>query len=688
MNSMTSAISSEQHVWITGPSEDHRRYTAEGLGLRGERVAVSAHRRVRGPYTAAGTILREIIPPLIAEHRELVQRHDVEILTAAPELDGLVVNRRATLTSMATPDERTRFYPRAHTRRIAHGLCELLLAWARLRNERPTVFLDRVDAADATDREFLEIMRRRCDPRVLKLIVGARSGVALALTLEQALQRYSQHLEAPSPARGHASEAGTRATTAALAQAYVDGDCTGERDAEEAAYRSLADEARAALHDRRAEQLEAAGEFTLRLGALPFHREHGSDPTGVGFASLAAAIEHCVLTGFYDAVLDLGERAKELIDSANRPEEAWLITAKVVTALTALGRPDEAEQEYDSACAASTLPSAHLQAAYGRAMLYTRFFDDRRQDHQKAKAWINTAIAIASMLPEPEWRTFNLTLNENGLALIEMHLGDLEQSLTLIESGLDRLRQALPDDRQTLHRSVLRYNRAQLLARLGRTSEALEAYNDLIGIDPNHSEYRAERAAVLRKLGRTGEAVADLSAAISLSPPYPEPYYNRGDILLELGENERAADDFAYVLELDPGFADAYINLASALWELGNGDRAAEVVSTGLDAAPDDPHLHSLNALILHHIGRLEQSEDAYAAALHLDPALGAAWANRAALAFDRGQLTAASHHLDRAIDLLGPLPDLLANRAVVNDRRSRAPRTAQTDVDLGQASA
>jgi tetratricopeptide (TPR) repeat protein len=661
----------DQHVWIAGHAPDQRRSAVASLGLIGRRVDVDAHRQLRGPYTAAGTIVREVIPALIDAHDELVQRHDVEILTAAPELDGRVVNRRATLTSMASPDERTRFYPMAHTRRVAHGLCELLLAWAQISDERPILFLDRLDAADATDLEFVEIMLRRSDPRVLTLIVGTRTVARLAPTLEEALRRYCRFVPAPVPRPRRAGQEKKR-TTRQLARAYVDSDCTSEDDAERAAYLSLTDEARAVLHDRRAEKLEAAAELTLRLGALPFHREHGTDPSGAGFASLEAAIEHCVLTGFYDAVLDFGERAKKLINPATRPEEAWLITAKVVTALTALGRPDEAAREYDAACAVSTLPSAHLQAAYGRAMLYTRFFDDPRKDHQKAKAWINTAIAIASMLPEEDWRTFNLTLNENGLALIEMQLGDLEQSLALIESGLDRLDHALRDGRQTLHRSVLRYNRAQLLTRLGRASEALAAYDELIEIDPNHSEYRVERAAVLRGLGRSNAAIADLTAAISLSPPYPEPYYNRGDLLLELGEHERAARDFAYVIELDPTLVDAYVNRASALCELGEDDLAAEVVGAGLALAPDAAHLHGLNALLLHRDGRLEESEDAYAAALRLEPALGALWANRAVLAFDRGHLAAASDHLERAIDLLGPQADLLANRAVIDERRGR----------------
>ena len=213
------------------------------------------------------------------------------------------------------------------------------------------------------------------------------------------------------------------------------------------------------------------------------------------------------------------------------------MVAKVATALTALDRPDEAADLYDEACAASTLPSVHLQAAYGRAMLYTRFYDAGRLDHQRAKAHINTAIAISRLMPEGERRAFNLTFNENGLALIEMHLGDVDHALELVTAGLDRLDAEIGADQQTLHRSVLRYNRAQLLTRIGPPEAALAEYGRAIAADPHHSEYYFERAAVHRRLGHVDEAIADYEAAIPLSPPYPEPHYNLADLAIERGQS-------------------------------------------------------------------------------------------------------------------------------------------------------
>lgn len=621
-----------EHLWITAPARRDREALAASLGLP---AAVDAHRRLRGPYTAAGALLRALAPEQLAGH-------DIEVLTAAPELEGVIECKRASLTWTSAADERTRFYPRAHTTRVAHGLTELFAAACA----GGTVVFENVDEADHTDRELIDIMLRRIDPGVLRMIICTGEAPPPGV----------RHLEAPPVAKLD----GTAAD-------YVDGDCT--EPALRTAYEALAPHERAALHDARAVALEARGDASLKLGAIPFHREHGSDPEA-GASALTAALERCVLLGFYHAVLDLAPRALALLDWDADPEACWLVVAKLTTAQTALGLPDDAADWYDRACAATSNASVHLQAAYGRAMLYTRFYQDERRDHLKAKAHINTAIAIAAQMPESASRAFNLTFQENGLALIEMHLGDGRRALKLVTDGLKRMEAELAPGRQTLHRSVLRYNRAQLLARMGPPEAALAEYTAAIEADPHHSEYYFERAAVQRKLGRTDAALADYAEAIRLSPPYPEPHYNRAELLLELGRTDAALADLGYVIELDPGFVDAYVNRAAALIELGELDAARRDVRAGLALDPAQPHLHSLRAMIAWQDGDFATAHAAFQAAIESDPTLVAAWSNRAVLYFEQGAVEESIACLDRAI-ALDDDPVLRANRELAMASRA-----------------
>ena len=217
--------------------------------------------------------------------------------------------------------------------------------------------------------------------------------------------------------------------------------------------------------------------------------------------------------------------------------KCWLVVAaKVSTALTALDRPDEAAELYDEACARSTLhPGPPGQP--GRAMLYTRFYDDQRLDHQRAKSHINTAIAISSLLP-PVTTAFNLTFNENRLSLIEMHLGDTEEALRLVCAGLDRLDEELGPRRSDAPSFGAALQPGAAVDRLGPPAAALDAYDELIASDPHHSEYYFERAAIHRRTGDVAAAAADYEAAIRSSPPYPEPHYNLADLALDVGDTE------------------------------------------------------------------------------------------------------------------------------------------------------
>ncbi|HCT75096.1 MAG TPA: hypothetical protein DGT23_00580 [Micromonosporaceae bacterium] len=536
-------------------------------------LTIDCHRGWCGPYTGVGSLIRALAPEL---DPALMAKHAIEIGAVAPEF-RLSLGVPETLTSIAPAQERTRWYSRLRTRRIAHGMVDLL------RQVDAEVTFTGVAHADPTDLEFLAVARQR------------------GLPITEVQQSSGDPWEVGDPS----------------------------------------------YHDSRADELEALGEFSLWLGAIPYHRGRGSSPSAARDA-YRVALEHCMGEAFYDAGLWLAETLATIADPA---DHYWVQTQRA-DFLFLLGRPAEVEPIYYDLMSRSTAPFRHMTMSYTLAMLYTRLYPDR--DHHRARAHINTAIAIATAMDDP----FHLVFMHNGKALVEMHLGNLEESLRLVTNGIDMLEASLPAGKHQLHRSVLRHNRGQVLAALGRAEEALADFDHVVGIDPNYPEYRFDRANLLQRMGKHALALEDYEVAMSLGPPFPELYYNRGDLRLTLGDVDGAVADFRYVLDLEPDYLEARLALASLL----PAAEAAPLIQAGLAMAPDEPRLHCALGLSLME-EQPEAARDAFDAALKLDPKMLEALVNRAVVAFEQGRFDVAVADLDRALDVAPGNPDVLYNR-------------------------
>lgn len=695
------------HTWIVAPYQRDREMLWHALRPAGATFVLNCHHHLRGPYTGAGMLLRQLVPEVYQRYPAHVKAHAIEILSVAPELRSTVSVSQETLTSLAIPRERTRFYSRLRTRRLAHGLNDFLKGCIALGAfEHLTLFFDNVQAADSLDQELIGVLLRRADPGTLRVVAGS-SSASLPQPLTTALMTFASRLQAEPFSQKEGQQhlqtwqvpqiwqtwllqhsmgwfgewEPLRAITALLdtvtpqgasfmegmrtlvahasseqqanwARAFIDADCTGESLLETLAYQSLDTSTRQQWHDARAEVLEQEEQWSLHLGAIPYHRERGRDASHVGAKALQDGLDYCLNMGYYEATIDFGQRGRAVVDWEKQLEHYWIFTTKATTSLAALERGEEAEPLYNEARALVSNPLIHMQAAYATAMLYTRHFAEDQRNHILAKGWVNEAIGIASLIADPKERAFQMVFNQNGLALIETRLRHPHEALRLVTEGLELLNRVLEPDEHLLHRSVLLYNRAQVYATLGQHEQALTDYTAVIELDPYYSEYYFDRGNVYRKQGRNEEALADYEQAISYSPPYPEAYYNRAGVLSELGRAEEALADYSYVLELDPDHLDALLNRASFLYEQEEYTAARRDVEYGLRIDPGHAHLLCTLGLLEMVQERSEEAHHAFSSAIERDPTLAAAWINRAILVFEAGQVDAAVDDLTRALAL------------------------------------
>ena len=91
-------------------------------------------------------------------------------------------------------------------------------------------------------------------------------------------------------------------------------------------------------HDERAEMSEQQDQWSLHLGAIPYHRERGQDPAHAGAKALQDGLDYRINMGYYEATIDFGQRGRAVIDWEKQQAYYWTFTTKITTSLAALER--------------------------------------------------------------------------------------------------------------------------------------------------------------------------------------------------------------------------------------------------------------------------------------------------------------------------------------------------------------
>jgi Tfp pilus assembly protein PilF len=150
-------------------------------------------------------------------------------------------------------------------------------------------------------------------------------------------------------------------------------------------------------------------------------------------------------------------------------------------------------------------------------------------------------------------------------------------------------------------------NLAQLLLEDGRHTEALEAAERAIKLDPNNPDLINVRGQALMKLGRHEDALAAFRRVVAQKPSAADAHLNAANMLMELGRLEEALSACDASLRAHGDYAPLLLMRANVLQHLLRVDDAFAAYDATVAAKPDyhDAHYHRGSALLLH--GRFEE---------------------------------------------------------------------------------
>lgn len=148
-----------------------------------------------------------------------------------------------------------------------------------------------------------------------------------------------------------------------------------------------------------------------------------------------------------------------------------------------------------------------------------------------------------------------------------------------------------------------------ILAKTGRSHEAVDAMQRALELSPSDPELRHNLIHVLARLGSTDEVERQLRLLIKLAPNDAEAHRKLGNLLLESRNFSEAVSMYRRVLDINPAFVGVHNNLGLALRSLSRFEEAEPVLRRALELQPDHPNSAINLGCVLHALRKEVEAE-------------------------------------------------------------------------------
>jgi Flp pilus assembly protein TadD len=143
--------------------------------------------------------------------------------------------------------------------------------------------------------------------------------------------------------------------------------------------------------------------------------------------------------------------------------------------------------------------------------------------------------------------------------------------------------------------------------------------------NPDSLLLRVRQAQQLAQQNRPTDALDAYDAALAIEPNQPRVLYNMGNICLQLNRLEEAIGYFQRAGDLSPNDSRIFSNLGIALAKSGRSGEALVALGRALEANPSDPNAHLNAAILLAQLGRYDDARQHYQEVIRLHGNVAAA---------------------------------------------------------------
>jgi tetratricopeptide (TPR) repeat protein len=141
-----------------------------------------------------------------------------------------------------------------------------------------------------------------------------------------------------------------------------------------------------------------------------------------------------------------------------------------------------------------------------------------------------------------------------------------------------------------------------------RREQAIEAYREMIAVDPSYDFARLMLGNLLAEAGDAAGAVSELERLVQRSPKHADGWFNLGflhDKADNLAEAERC---FGRAVQLKPTLDRAWYGLGLVLIREGRLEEAVEALKQNVKVQPFNPYGYYQLGMTYHHLGRSDEA--------------------------------------------------------------------------------
>ena len=167
-------------------------------------------------------------------------------------------------------------------------------------------------------------------------------------------------------------------------------------------------------------------------------------------------------------------------------------------------------------------------------------------------------------------------------------------------------------------------NKGRDFQQFGKYTDALDAYNRAIEIDPNFAEAWEEKGINLLNLGKDGEAILAIDKAIEINPKSTGAWYLKADLFASQNKTDEAIEAFTKVIEINPQSPQALVasyDKASTLMEHGKYDEALKTYDEAIAMNPNSADNTLINkGYALNRISQYDKALQTFDLAIAINP--------------------------------------------------------------------